>query len=656
MPTISRPPASRLLVLLSLSATSLFCHAARADDSAPAVVLPDMVVSATRVPTPEDQLGSSVTVITSQEIEQKQERTLPEVLQDVPGLNVVQNGSPGGTTSVFIRGTNSNHTKVLIDGIDVSDPSSPNGAFDFSQILSSDIERIEILRGPQSGLYGSDAIGGVINIITKKGSGPAQFHASVEGGSFGTFNQTGGVSGSVSRFNYAFDVAHYRSADAPVTPTNLVPPGRPVNNDFYDNKTFATKLGAGLTDNFDVGLVARYVGTSLESTSDDFLGPEAAPSYSDNRELFTRGTAHLVLFDGVFDQTVGLGYTDYRRRFFDPNAGTLAFGNDPSVFGGDRVKLDWQGNIKVMPGQVVTLGAEHQRDAIDDTAPVQATMSNNAGFAELQSSFGEHFFNAASVRYDDNSLFGGKATYRDAPAVLIPETGTKLKGSVGTGFKAPSLDELFDNSFAAFGFFANPNLQPETSFGYDLGFEQALLDKRVQFGSTYFHNDIRNLIASNAAGTTDINIGRATTYGFETFISYKPIDPLTLRADYTYTAADDDILHAELLRRPKHKASLNATWQVSEAASLSATVLYVGPFIDINRSGSITGLTNDGYTLVNLAGSYALGHGVTAFARIDNLLDQHYQAATGFQNPGLGVFAGLRVAFDGAMLGAEQQK
>ncbi len=642
------PASPRALALLAILILAWFrLAAARADDSSlEPVPLPPMVVSATRLPTPEDQLGSSVTVITSQDIERKQARTLPEVLQDVPGLNVVQTGSPGGTTSVFMRGTNANHTKVFIDGVDASDPSSGDGSFDFSQILASDIERIEVLRGPQSGLYGSDAIGGVINIITKKGSGPAKLRASIEGGSFGTFNQTAGASGSVSRFNYNFDFSHFHSGDTPVTPSNLVPPGRPVNSDSYDNKTYATKLGAGLTDNFDVGLVARYVDTALRSTSDDFLGPEAAPSYSDNRELFTRGTAHLVLFDGVFDQTVGVGYTDYRRRFLDPNAAAIAFGNDPSVFQGDRVKLDWQGNIKLMPGQVLTLGAEHQLDQINDSAPVQAQMTNNAGFAQLQSSFGERFFNAISLRYDDNDRFGSKATYRVAPAFLIPETGTKLKGSVGTGFKAPTLDELFDNSFAAQGFFANPNLQPETSLGYDLGFEQALLDKRLQFGATYFHNDINNLITINETGTSFENVGRATTYGAESFVAYKPWEPLALRADYTYTTAEDDIHHQELLRRPKHKASLNAAWQVTEAASLSATILYTGPWTDINRAGTASGLTASGYTLVNLAGSYDLGHGVTAFARINNLLDRQYQDPIGFQHQGLGVFAGLRVALD----------
>ncbi|HEV2046630.1 MAG TPA: TonB-dependent receptor plug domain-containing protein, partial [Chthoniobacterales bacterium] len=166
----------------------------------------EIVVSATRVETPINQIGSSVTVITDEEIARNQRRSLPDVLQTVPGLNIVQTGGPGGKTSVFMRGSNSNHTKVLIDGIDANDPSQ-DGVFDFGQVLTSDIARVEVLRGPQSSLYGSDALGGVINIVTKKGEGPPRFAGMLEGGSFDTFNQSASVSGSISRFNYSFNVA-----------------------------------------------------------------------------------------------------------------------------------------------------------------------------------------------------------------------------------------------------------------------------------------------------------------------------------------------------------------------------------------------------------------------------------------------------------------
>ncbi len=177
-----------------------------------------VVVTATRIPTPEAEVASSITVITADDIAAKQSQTLPDVLKDVPGLNLVQTGGPGGQTSIFMRGANSNHTKVLVDGIDVSDPSNPSAVFDFGQFLTQDIERVEVLRGPQSGLYGSDAIGGVINIITKSGSGPTQLTANVQGGSFDTFNQAAGVSGSDGQFHYTANLEHLHTGSIPVTP------------------------------------------------------------------------------------------------------------------------------------------------------------------------------------------------------------------------------------------------------------------------------------------------------------------------------------------------------------------------------------------------------------------------------------------------------
>jgi len=345
----------------------------------------------------------------------------------------------------------------------------------------------------------------------------------------------------------------------------------------------------------------------------------------------------------VFDQIVGISYTKFNQRDFDPNTpDALA-----SFFDGDRLKTDWQGNINLIPGQV--LNAEHQLDEI--TVPV-AEITDNAVMAQLQSGFADRLFNAVSVRYDQYDTFGGKTTFRIAPALLIPETDTKLKGSVGTGFKAPTLAELFQN-FPSFNFFGNPNLKPETSIGFDLGFEQALLEKRLQFGVTYFHNNIDNLINVNSTATSFENIGRAITYGVESFVAYTPWEPLTLHADYTFTIAKDDILDQELLRRPKNKASLDAAWHITEKAMLSATLLYVGPWVDVNRAGTVTGLTGNQYTLVNLAGSYDLGNGVTAYARIDNLLDRHYQNPIGFLQPGIGVHAGIRVAFDTASGGGK---
>lgn len=644
------PPVETCATSLATAAMALLLAAgspAWADGAPdPATLLPDVVVTATRIPTPAADVASSISLITADDIARNQYRTLPDALRSVPGLDVIQSGGPGGVASVFMRGTNSNHTKVLIDGAEANDPSSPTGAFDFSQIQTEDIARIEVLRGPQAALYGSDTIGGVINVITRRGEGPPKVRVSLEGGSFDTFNQSAGVGGSAGRLTYDVSVAHQRVGAVDVTPRFLVPPGRPVNPDVYDNRTYATRLGYKLTDTLEAGLAVRYVDTSLRSTSDDFLGPEGARTDSVNHELFTRATLHQSAFDGRFDQTFGVGFTDYRRRILD----TAQLAASPSYFRGNRLKFDWQGNVRVTETQVVTLGAEHLRDELDNSIPVRAHQTDTAGFVQLQSSFGDRFFNTASARYDSYSTFGSRATYRLAPALLFPETGTKIKATVGTGFKAPTLDELYD-AYPSFGFFGNPNLKPETSTGYDGGFEQDLFGKRIGFGATYFHNSIRNLIAVNDSFTSYSNVGRASTHGVETYVRYAPADAVSVRADYTYTIARDDDLHQELLRRPKHKASVTGTWQIGEAAQVSATVLYVGPWVDFNRSGSQAGLRTPGYVTVNVAASYDIGHGVTAFARIDNLLDRHYQEPLGFLRPGIGVFAGLKGAFDARQFG-----
>jgi vitamin B12 transporter len=623
-----------LLLIAPLACLSSYATAELTDQ-------PDtVVVTATRIPTPEEQVASSITVVTADDIAARQLQTLPDVLKQVPGLNLVQTGGPGGQTSVFMRGTNSNHTKVLVDGIDVSDPSNPGGAFDFGQFLTQDIQKVEILRGPQSGLYGSDAIGGVINIITKSGSGPAQFNAGVEAGSFDTFNQTGGVSGSLDQFHYAANIEHFHSGETPVTPLDLLAPGEKRIDDYYDNLTASSKLGFNVTDNFDLGLVARYTDAHLRLTGeneDNFPAdfPDSAQSENNTLQTYARATAHLLSFAGALEQTLGAAYSNIKSSDFSPE-----FPRSDTF--GERVKFDWQGIIKLETDEKLVLGAEHQRDEI--TAPISASTSIDSGYAELQSSFGDRLFDTISLRYDDNDRFGGKVTYRFAPAYLITETGTKLKASVGSGFKAPTLNQLFQSS-PAFDFFANPNLKPESSVGWDLGFEQALLADRLRFGATYFHNNIKNLIDDNADFTTEINVGRAVTQGVESFAAYQPIQALTFRLDYTYTEAMDEIADQELLRRPKHKGSLSAAWQATSRWSLNASVLSVSSWVDGNRDFSVPRLNAPPYTTVDMAAAYEVNRNLSVYGRVTNLLDRHYENPVGFLQPSIGAFAGIKTKF-----------
>jgi vitamin B12 transporter len=611
---------------------------AQAQPSGPATQAPTLVVSPTATVTPIDQVASSVTVITAKDIERDQRRTVPDALATVPGLNVVQSGGPGGLTSVFMRGTNANHTKVLIDGIDASDPSNPARVFDLGQLLTADIQQIEVLRGPQSGLYGADAIGGVISIITKKGEGPPRATGMIEGGSFGTFNQTAALSGAQDRINYAFNVAHFRSTDTPVTPLELLPPGQKAIGNNYDNMTYSTKLGADVSENLTLNGVARYTDATLRFTTDSGFPsfPNAAQSTQIVHQFLTRGEAVWSVLDGRIKNYFGVNYTNQWNSNISP--GDAA----PTINTGDRIKYDWHSVAQLAPFHKVIIGAEQETETLK-TATLSAQNVNRAGYVELQSQFADRLFLVENLRQDDNDRFGTHPTFRLAPAVIVPITETKFKGSYGSGFKAPTLTQLFV-SFPQFFFFANPNLKPEESTGYDAGFEQPLFNDRVRFGSTYFHNDITNLIAPNVSFTTNINIGRATTEGTENFVAATITDRIRVRADYTFARTVDATTGLELLRRPKDKWSANVIWNPIDPLTISATVLHTGSFVDGNRDFSIPRLLAPAYTIVNVAADYVITDQVKVFGRVDNLFNVHYQNPTGFLQPSLGVFAGVRVA------------
>jgi vitamin B12 transporter len=623
-----------LAFFLSLPFSSAFAQ------SGPLNTLPDTVVSATALPTPSEEIGSTVTVITEDQIQRDQRRTVPDVLQTVPGLNVVQTGGVGGQTSVFIRGTNSNHVKVLIDGIDVSDPTQPSRAFDFGNLSTTDIERIEVLRGPQSGLYGADAIGGVISITTKKGSGPPQWKATIEGGSFGTFNQSIQVSGGTVNTNYAFSVSHILSASVPVTPLNLLPPGETRHNDFYDNWTYSGKVGVDLSEIFSLNFVGRYTDAARHFTQDDSFPsfPNPDQTSSRNHEFYGLTDAVWKLFDGKFNNHLGIAYTDVGRRAFDPDS-FLAFSPPLNIFAGDRIKYYLKSDLALMPGQTLYMGVEQDQEKANFNEFgffAQGSNRNTGSYAELHSAFGDRVFLTSNIRHDENENFGGHDTWRLAPSFVIKETGTTLKASYGTGFHAPSLDQIF----GPFG--ANPNLQPEVSKGYDFGFEQALFEKRIQFGATYFNNNIMNLIVPDPITFINENVAAAKIHGIESFVSAQISNSFQIRADYTRTIAIDATTGLELIRRPANKTSVSAVWQPIDALTLSATALWVGDWMDVPRAGGVSSVA-PGYNTINLAANYKMNENLVVFGRIDNLLDKHYEDPLGFEKTGIGVYGGVRV-------------
>jgi len=631
--------------------------AAQTRDGTSTLDLPEMVVSATGVASPEQQIASSVTIITADDMARTQARSVPDALQAVPGLNVVQTGGPGGATSIFMRGTNANQVKILLDGVDMSDPSNPTGAFNIGQLMTSDISRIEVLRGPQSGLYGSDAVGGVISITTRKGEGPAKISGFVEGGALGTFNQAIGVSGASDKVGYALNVGHFASTSIPVTPLSLVPPGTPINANAYDNWTYSGRIDLELSETFSVNVLARYIDSQLAYTPDLFssttfmVEPAAQTSTSLARTLLAKAEGNWIARDGDLVSRFGASATDQSRPTVGPNQ------SQNGTYDGEEQTYFWRSNWTFAAGQALMLGVERKNERMTSASAYSSAMSaasgDTAAYTQVQSQLGDRIFLAANLRYDSDDTFGDHVTYRLAPAYLIPETGTKLKATYGTAFNAPSLYQLYAPIYG------NAALKPETSTGWDAGFEQEALGGHLTFGATYFHNDITDLIGYDPVTYANINISQATTQGVETFVAVTLTDRLNVRLDYTYTdavgtfdagdgfggaCAPIDATSCTLLRRPNNKVSLTANWHATDQLNLNATLIYTSNWWDVGRLSS-NYVDQPGYMILNVAANYALNSTATLYGRIDNLFDETYQDPNGFLAPGLGAYAGLRFTY-----------
>jgi vitamin B12 transporter len=644
--------------------TSCACIVAALAAASPALAQrtlePGVVVTPTTVPTPSEEVGSTISVITREEIERRQYRTVGEALQSLPSLSVVRSGKAGSLTSVFTRGSNSNHTLVLIDGVKANDPSSPAGAMDFSFLSITDVERVEVLYGSQGGLYGSDAIGGVVNIITKAGSGAPTVTAMMEGGSFTTFNQAAGVSGGIGGLGYRFDVLHLRQEGLSMADSRQTPAGATDDDDIHDQYTLSSRLDLRATENLGFTASMRHV----EARNDLDVSQTAATSNNNSRErteaTFLRGEGRLALFDGMTETTFGVSHTRYHRVTRDEPDSILPFDSLNDVQSGQRTKFDLKTDVYILPWQVVTFGLETQEEAIQGSLAstsafgpfntlADASVNNDAIWLQDHVAIDGRYFFTLGGRLDDHEQFGRHFTWRAAPAYLHRETGTKLRGSYATGFKAPSLFQLYGNSFSAFGVFAaNPNLQPETSKSVDAGIDQELLGNRASVGVTVFETIVRNLIQANPAFTTNINIGKVIHRGIEVTGRANITDRIEASAGYTYmrpyNATNDEA--NPLLRRPRHKATGEVAWRPRDDTTLGVNVVFNGVRQDIDVVAIPTARPNvPSYTVVNFTAEHALTENFTLFGRIENAFDYDYQDPDGSPQPGIGVFAGGRVRF-----------
>ena len=636
-------------------------------DNGPApetVNIPETVVTATRFPTPLDQIPAGVTVITREMIENRGYVTLVDALSAVPGLRVVQSGGPGANASVFIRGTDSNQVLVLENGVPVNDPSDPNGAFNFGLNTLTGVQRIEVIRGPMSSLYGSGAIGGVINIITTPGSGPPTASVSVAAGLPNASQVEAGVSGASGPFDYRLDASALTQQGFDVTPQReSVYTGE---RDGFQNQQGSLDLGWTIVPGTRLSFYA-----SAQHSLDGFdtLG---SPAFDAPNEVgySTSALGTLALSSQVLPwwQTVLMasGLYDFRHYLNPLNPADPNQESNNDQYQGTRVDLQWNNTINLPDSgpardQTLTLGFQRTADFANDNVndsyfgvpfvqQTEAEQISSAWHAGIQSTLWRRLTFTGSLLDDAVSAVGNAFTWRGGVVLAVPEVLTNFKLSGGTAFLAPS---LFDQFGSGGGFVGNPNLKPERSIGFEVGWNTAVpafgQPNFVAFGVTYFHTDVKDLIETVFSPVfTTVNIGLAHLQGVESTLSFNPRKWLSADLAYTFTDARDADTGQLLLRRPENQFSANLLIRPWPTLTIAPEILYVGPFedalVDNNGFPAGTGLSPSG-TIVNINTTWQLTPRVALYLTGSNIFDSKFEPASGFAYPGASFLLGARTTF-----------
>jgi vitamin B12 transporter len=619
------------------------------DDSTGYYKMSDVVVTATRTETPSIELANSISVIDSAEIVNSKKDNVADLLRDEYGLDVVQQGGPGKLTSVFLRGGGSEHTLVLIDGIEMNMPSDPGNTYDFSNLPVDNIRRIEILRGPQSTLYGSDAMAGVINIITKTGSGNNKYNLSAEGGSYGTYKAAGSITGSSNNVNYQLNLVRNKTAGFSSASSKY---GN-TEKDGASNFIGSLKTGLNIENNFLLNFFYQYTnGNADYDQSGGEYGDDPTYIYKLEENIFRLETIYSDE-DNFWNGKAGLSYMRNVRRYsYDSTLYNPASSN--SMYDGKKMKFDFQNTFNFAKPFSLTAGVEHEKETalsnyfinsqtynFESVFPVKSSTTSGI-FVEEQSNISDRFFLNLGIRYDHHDKFGGETTYRIAPAVMIWETNTKLKATYGTAFKAPSLFYLYDPAFG------NEKLNPEKSSGWDAGIEQYLFNEKVTLGADYFSNQFKDLFGFDANYKT-INIDKSESYGAEFYLKAKITDGLVFKSNYTYTKTKDlsensPDKNLPLLRRPIHKAVVSINYSFLQKFNTNIDAIYAGKRDDkyFNGTQSERVILPD-YLLINFAVSYEMYSYLQLYAKVNNLTDKYYEEVYGYATPGLSLYAGFKL-------------
>lgn len=578
----------------------------------------EIVVSATRTLKPASEVGSSVSVLLAADIAARQYSFAADALRDTPGVTISRNTSFGGVASARIRGAGSGQTLVVVDGVVLNDPAAPQGGFNFANLDVADIERIEVLRGPQSILYGADAIGGVIAITTKRGGAPVS--AFLEGGSFGTAR--GGAT-----FAQDGDAGFARLTVSGIHTEGISRAAAGQEKDGFRSVAASFTGGLNFSPRYSAELIARFGDAHAEL--DGFLPPSFSSfgdteQTEDTRDYAVAGR-FLQNLNG-FEGALTASFNSINRE--NRNSGIQTFAAD-----GDRFSADYLADISLTEQLSLIGGAEIEQVSVD-VSGVDESALNGAVFAMADARLAPGLSLSAGVRRDEFSDFEGATTARVAAAWSLAEN-TIFRASWGQGFRAPTLFEL---NFEQFGTIPNPDLRPERANGFDVGIERRFGGERqnLTLRGTFFHQRVKDQIDFEQAGSGYFNIDRTRSLGVELEADWRASDLISASANYSLIDAVDKDTGAQLRRQPKHSGTAVITLTPSDALSLSTSVI-------VNGRENDSPFDNDAFVRLDLRGAYAFSEQLEIYGRIENATDADYQDISGYAEPGISAFGGIRV-------------
>jgi len=629
-PELYRDAREQIAICLLLFLTTSICYAQDSSPT-PAPESEPIVITGTRTDIPLDQAPASTSVVTSQDIEERQIERVADALRQVPGLSVVQSGTAGQLTSVFTRGLRSEHTQVLLDGIPVNQ--GLQGAFNFADLTTDDLDHIEVVRGPQSTLYGPRALAGAIQIFTKRGDGTPTFMFSAEGGSYGTFREAFESEGKIEQVDYSLGLSRLDTDNA-----------RPNNQ--YRLTSAIADIGWSPDTTLRIGSLITY---SLADTGNP-------NTISDPKPLDNFLTERWLIGPHIdwqpvewWDHHLIVSY-DHERQLNDPNQDGFV-GPTRALF--ERTQVDYQNDLRATSWLTITSGfffsnvnAGQERPFVSQIFGPQPRFvsdhTNETGvFAQLTFQPCQNLIFVSGGRFDHFNQFGDVWTWREAASYLIRKTDTTVHASVATGFSPPSSqDKIFGMNFG---------LEPERDLGWDAGIEQRFWNKRITLGATYFHNDLSNVIGFNGFFET-LNLGKARTEGVECELRARPFDELDLVATYTYLDAEkigsadiSQLPGARLPRRPRHEAYVSASYLWWKKLRTTLSAKWVNAREELNFGGPNFDIED--YSFVNFAAEYEINAHLSVFGRIDNLTNEHYAEVFGFPALGRAAYGGVKLRF-----------